>query len=344
MDPGVDDALAIILALRTSEAAVQAITICGGNTGLEQCAANALKAARVAIGQPTPPVAQGAMRPLRRSPFRAGGIHGPDGLGNVRDRYPDPGMAELDPRDAVDVILQVARAHPDVRAPETASGTALTIVATGPLTNLAHAISKDPESIRRVERILWMGGAFGVCGNISPVAEFNAFCDPDAAAEVLAFGVPMTVVGLDACLQCPLMRSDLRTLKESHDTPQVRFAWDICQMYMDFYQQAEEHDGCYLHDPLAVGLALWPELATRTEAHHVQVVTEPGPAWGMTIIDRRPRNPWLNPISRAVLERIPEDATTTLQGFGVMTAPPHIDVVFQVDTDAFLRRFTQSLC
>jgi purine nucleosidase/pyrimidine-specific ribonucleoside hydrolase len=348
MDPGVDDALAIMLAMRSPEVEVKAITICGGNVGLDQCAANAQKTLEVLGYNPAPLVARGADRPVRRSPFRAGGIHGPDGLGNVLgdypEEYPNPPAEDLDPRHAVDVILEEARSHPDAKDDRVPREETLTIVATAPLTNIALAISKDAEAMRRVGRIIWMGGAYATHGNITPVAEFNAFCDPDAAQEVLSFGIPMTVVGLDAAMQCSLSRQQLREVADTNETPSARFAWRICQMYMNFYRDHEGYDGCYLHDPLAVGLAIWPDLISRKELHHVEVVTEPGPTWGMTVIDRRPRNPWLNKVCREALDAMPPEQAQALRDFALMKPPPHVEVVLGVDGPEFVRRFLGRLC
>ncbi|MCL5808195.1 MAG: nucleoside hydrolase [Deltaproteobacteria bacterium] len=331
MDPGVDDALAIILASRSPQIDVKAITVCGGNVGVEQCALNTIKTLDWGELKSKPPVAMGAWRPVRRSPFRAGGIHGPDGLGDVLDRYPNPSLTDIDPRPAVDLILHTLRELPP---------NSLTIVATAPLTNIALAISKDPETVRRAKQIIWMGGAFTTHGNISPVAEFNAFCDPDAAAEVLNFSVPMTVVGLDACLQCPLTRDELRSIRECGRAG--AFVWDICQMYMDFYQKNEGFDGCFLHDPLAVSLAIWDDITADQKNYHVDVVTEPGVAWGQTIIDRRPRYPWHNPIYRHAydtLKRMAPDTLASLEEVGVCEKPPHLSIVFSVDGKRLKKRF-----
>jgi purine nucleosidase/pyrimidine-specific ribonucleoside hydrolase len=335
MDPGVDDALAIILAMHSPEIDVKAITVCGGNVGVEQCALNAIKILKQIKKKSLPPVAMGAWRPVKRSPFRAGGIHGPDGLGNVLSKYPNPSTKLIDKRPAVDLILETLRSLP----PQT-----LTIVATAPLTNIALAISKDPETVRRVKRIVWMGGAFKTHGNISPVAEFNAFCDPDAAAEVLAFDIPITVVGLDACMQCPLIRDELRKTKDHSRTS--AFAWDICQMYMDFYQKNESFDGCYLHDPLAVALAIWNDLIVEQKAYQVEVVTNPGPAFGQTIIDRRPRNPWHNPIYKNAYNRLlgmSANDIELLQNVDVCQREPHVSVVFSVDGTEFVKRFLRRI-
>lgn len=335
MDPGVDDALGIILAMNSPEIDVKAVTVCGGNVGVEQCALNAIKVLKQTKRKSLPPVAIGAWRPVRRSPFRAGGIHGSDGLGNVLTKYPNPSTKLIARRPAVDLILETLRALP----PQT-----LTIVATAPLTNIALAISKDAETVRRVNKIIWMGGSFKTHGNISPVSEFNAFCDPDAAAEVLAFDVPMTVVGLDACMQCPLTRNELRKLKDIK--PVGTFAWDICQMYMDFYHKNENHNGCFLHDPLAVGLAVWDDIIVDQRKYHIEVVTEPGPAYGQTIIDLRPRNPWHNPVYKKAFDNITDisiQEIELLQNVGVCQQPPKTSIVFSVDGDVFKERFLSRL-
>ncbi len=333
MDPGVDDALAIMLAMKSPEIDVKAITVCGGNVGVEQCALNAIKTLEQVQRKPLPPVAMGAWRPVKRSPFRAGGIHGPDGLGDVSAKYPNPSSDKIDKQSAVDLILETLRSLPLQN---------LTIVATAPLTNIALAISKDPEAVRRVKRIIWMGGAYEKHGNISPVAEFNAFCDPDAAAEVLNFGVPMTVVGLDACMQCPLTRSELHTLKNKSGNS--NFTWDICQMYMDFYHRNESFNGCYLHDPLAVGLAIWDDLITKQDTYQVDVVTEPGIALGQTIIDRRPRNPWHNSLYKDAYARLNKSKSgasdiSLLQDVDVCKRKPHVSVVLSVNGKSFKNRF-----
>ncbi len=332
MDPGVDDALAIILALKSKMLDVKAVTICGGNVGLDQCALNALKTMMIVDPNHRIPVARGSSRPVRRSPFRAGGIHGPDGLGGVQDTYPDPLLSELAAENGVDIILNTARRWTKD----------LVIIVTGPLTNIALAISKDPEAMRAIKEIFWMGGAFATTGNITPVAEFNAFCDPDAAQEVISFGVPMTVVGLDACMQCPLGREEIEQEVTRNPSDIGAFVKAITGMYMDFYRRQENFDGCYLHDPLAVGVAIWPDIIIKSELHHVNVVTD-GAAQGMTIIDRRPRNPWLNPTCLEVLSRIDGADLNILREFGVAGIPPHVKVILSVNGDLFLRRFKE-LC
>lgn len=334
MDPGVDDALALIMAIKSGLLDIKAITICGGNVSRDQCALNALKTLRISQANPEPTVARGASRPLRRAPFRAAGIHGPDGLGDVKHRYSDPSLSDLDSRTAVEVILDTIRNQPN--------DSPVSIIVTGPMTNIAHAISEDPDTMRKVEKIWWMGGAYATFGNISPVAEFNAFCDPEAAHEVMTFDVPMTVVGLDACMQCPLSRQDMEAVLKRSRTPAAQFALDITGMYMDFYRRHEGFHGCYLHDPLAVGVAIWPELVTKSEMHHVEVITAEGSTQGLTLIDRRPRNPWLNKTSQESYQHVCPDHASLLHEFNLLKPPPHVQVILEVDSAEFLSRFLRT--
>jgi purine nucleosidase/pyrimidine-specific ribonucleoside hydrolase len=336
MDPGVDDALAIILAVKSGLLDIKAITICGGNVSRDQCALNALKTLQVAGANPQPPVLRGASRPLRRTPFRASGIHGSDGLGDVKASYPEHPRSDLDHRSATEVILDTIRMQPD--------NDPLSIIVTGPLTNIAHAISEDAETMRKMERIWWMGGAYKTFGNISPVAEFNAFCDPEAAHEVLTFGIPMTVVGLDACMQCRFSREDMERAAKNNGTKLTQFALDITDKYMNFYRKHEGFHGCYLHDPLAVGVAIWPDLVTKSEKHHVEVITAAGSTQGMTLIDSRPRNPWINQTCKDAynhVNHVTHDVANVLREFDLLKSLPHVEVVLNVNSEEFRKRFLE---
>lgn len=343
MDPGVDDALALMLAMRSPELDVKAITVCGGNISAERCAFNALKTLDALSATSPPPVAIGAWRPLRRSPWLRGGVHGDDGLGNVRDRYADPDRSRIDRRDGIDLILEMARSHGDRRDRSATCSSPLLIIATGPLTNVALAIRKDPEAMRRVERIVWMGGAYAVPGNVTSVAEFNAFFDPDAACEVFDFGLPITAVGLDVTYQCFLGRDQLRELIRADAHPSLQFTWDITQSYMDFYQANEGCDACCLHDPLAVGLAIWPDLITDRMMGSVEVICDPGSALGMTLVDRRRRGPWRSGICRAALDAVPAAEAAVLREAGLLTPAPNATIALNVDAPAFLRRFLERI-
>ena len=177
MDPGVDDALAMILALRSPELKVEVITVVSGNIQLELCVKNALQVLDL-LEINDVPVSVGADRPLKRETVNASSVHGRDGLGGLNrfigpdgtKRYPDPiGKSSSIP--AIELILDLVDRF----------GQDISIIATGPLTNIAQAIIEDSKTMRKVGELIIMGGAFSVAGNVTPVAEFNAYADPDAA-------------------------------------------------------------------------------------------------------------------------------------------------------------------
>ncbi|MBI3579559.1 MAG: nucleoside hydrolase, partial [Ignavibacteriales bacterium] len=195
-DTGVDDALALILALRSPELSVKAITTVAGNVEVQKCTRNVFTVLEWLKVQNLPLVAQGAERPLRQKLVTAPEVHGNDGLGNISSGKQ---AKQKTSRTAVKVILDSCNQW----------GKKLTIVAIGPLTNLAQAWKKDSKSLAKVGRIVSMGGAFRVPGNTGPVAEFNYFVDPDAAHVLLNTGLPITVVPLDLTHQIVLMRREM---------------------------------------------------------------------------------------------------------------------------------------
>jgi purine nucleosidase/pyrimidine-specific ribonucleoside hydrolase len=314
MDPGVDDALAILLALRSPEITVKAITVVSGNIKLELCLSNVLKVLDI-LGiddREAPIVAGGANRPFRREPVSVPSIHGCDGLGELcrfheadgSKRYPES-KRELSPRPAVDVILDLADSFRDT----------LTVVATGPLTNIAQAVIEDSRTMRKVGRMVVMGGAFRTPGNITPVAEFNAYADPDALQVVLDSGItPIIMVGLDVTHQVRLYRHYLHERVKASKTKIAQFVQDCTEFYMDFHRDNDGFDGCYLHDPLAVGVAIWHDLV-KTQDLRVQVETCGNVAKGMTVADFRPR--------RSQLEK------------------PNAGVCLDVNAEKFLNLFTE---
>jgi inosine-uridine nucleoside N-ribohydrolase len=278
MDPGVDDALAILLALGASAEIVGLGTSCG-NVGAYPSALNALKTLSAArIPTPSFPICVGLHSPLSGWPPGdkpdAEFIHGPGGLG--ANSLPDPDPSLLSSDSAVDLLINQYQQRQDD----------LTLVVTGPLTNVAKALRADWRIERNIPHIVFMGGAFKVPGNIAPYAEFNVWMDPVAAAEVFASSIPMTVIGLDVAMQCPLSRADLDKLPASSTLGS--YLRDITSHYMGFYRDNEDFDGCYMHDPLAMAVAIWPDLVTTTP-YHVEVVKDHPLVRGMTVIDHRAR-------------------------------------------------------
>jgi inosine-uridine nucleoside N-ribohydrolase len=246
-DPGIDDALALLFAWNSPEIRVEAITTVAGNVPLHAASMNLLRLLALRKPVPRPVVAAGATGPLARALTTATRYHGEDGLGDLPDwpeveRLPDsPG--------AVSVIVDAARRHERE----------LTIVALGPLTNLALALKEDAVAVGRVGRIVAMGGAVDVPGNVTPTAEFNMFVDPEAAHRVLAAGLPLELVPLDATRQAVLPRAGMRaTLARSQGTLASRIQAFSERGFRIAHGDGE--DGMALHDPLAVGLAIDPSL------------------------------------------------------------------------------------
>ena len=183
-DPGIDDAIAILLALASPELDVAGITVVHGNVPVEACTLNALKVLDLA-GRRDVPVVTGAAAPLVRQARHAEAVHGPDGLGGL---FPPPDDAHPF---AADAAAFIARSLDEGEEPTT-------LIALGPLTNVATAILATPGLTERLGRIVAMGGAIRREGNVTPAAEFNIYADPEAAAIVLRSGVPVTLVPLDA--------------------------------------------------------------------------------------------------------------------------------------------------
>ena len=307
-DTGVDDALAIILALRSPELKVEAITTVSGNVHVDQCTRNVLiTLAQLGLSE-KPLVAKGESQPLIRPPVIAAHVHGEDGLGGITTRlgadgtrlYPEPerGVAAVA---AVDLILELVGKHPDE----------LVLVPVGPLTNIAKAIIKRPARMRKVREIVLMGGAFETYGNVTTVAEFNIFADPHAAQLVLDFGVPVTLVPLDVTHQVVLTGERLETETGSSKDKVSQFMRDATQACMAFHEQDEGFYGMYIHDALPIGLLNWPTLFETVYAF-VQVETAGDVTLGMTVGDLRVRR----------------------------TRPkPNARVCVGVDVEEFLRRF-----
>jgi len=276
-DPGIDDTLAILLALASPELRVEGLTVVRGNVGVEQCARNALAVLEIA-GHPEIPVAGGADRPLVRPSHGHGHlIHGQDGLGET-------GLAGDRPvpdRRAVDFLLSRISAAPHE----------LTIVALGPLTNLALAVSVEPRLAHWVREVIVMGGAVATRGNATPVAEANIHNDPEAARIVFHAGWPVTLVGLDVTQTVTMTPAYLERLTAVR-TPVTELIAKITPFYLRAYKRSIGIDGFYVHDPTAMAAAIRPALFDAEEVY-VDVVTESDRALGQTIADFR--HQWQRP-------------------------------------------------
>ena len=246
VDTGVDDALAILLATLHPDLDLVGITTVSGNCHGEQAALNT----RCLLEQFTPapafPLRVGALEALDgRVPSPADQVHGADGLGGVSERFWAGRESDLDrvleQRDGVGFLLEMARTHAG----------RLTIVATGPLTNLALAARADAVALRSVGEILAMGGAVESSGNVTEFAEFNVHCDPEALGVLLDEEIPITLFPLDVTREVVLLRSAL-TSSSSLEPARLSLLRDMTDRYMRFHKKRDQVDGCYVHDALPV--------------------------------------------------------------------------------------------
>ncbi|MDR4890120.1 nucleoside hydrolase [Fredinandcohnia sp. QZ13] len=258
VDTGIDDAMAIAYAVNSPELEILGLTTSYGNVAVDEATRNTL-AVLEKLGKRIP-VFAGSAKPLIRENREgfAKKVHGEDGLGNVLDFEP---AASAETQTAVDFIIEQVKNLPNE----------VTLIAVGPLTNLALALQKAPEIVEFVSEVVIMGGAVFVPGNATPHAEANIFTDPEAAKIVLSSGLPITLVGLDVTMQTLLPREKVDVWRGSEVGD---FFADMVSFYLDFYESANPGiGGCGLHDPLAVGVAIDPSLV-KTKYIAVDVISE----------------------------------------------------------------------
>ena len=251
MDPGIDDALALIWALKSPEIRIVGVTTVAGNASVEMTSANARRVLEY-FEIESIPVAAGAEHPLTRPLEHALGYHGPDGLGNCG--LPPP-LLPLHPDKAWDFLARLVLDTPDE----------ITLMATGPLTNVAHAFKLHPELPRHLASLVLMGGAYGLTpygrGNRTPFAEFNIWQDPEAAAMVFGSTANTFAVGLDVTM-------DPATCLNSQHLERVRMidtrAARLVARLLEY--EVEHHECCRMHDPLALAVLLDSSLLDFTLA------------------------------------------------------------------------------
>jgi inosine-uridine nucleoside N-ribohydrolase len=260
-DPGHDDAIALLLALASPELELLGVTTVAGNQTLEKTTANAIRVLDF-VGRDDVTVAAGADRPLVRDPFVAAYVHGETGLDG-----PDlpPPQREPPALHAVDFLA------------ERVSGA--TLVAVGPLTNVALLLARHPEA--RPDRIVLMGGSIGL-GNVTPAAEFNIWADPEAAARVFESGLELTMVGLDVTHQALLLDADAERLRASGRTGLM--VAELYDFFHRFHRDTYGFGGSPIHDAVAVAYVFRPELM---ETKHCHVAIECGSELtrGRTVVD-----------------------------------------------------------
>ena len=269
-DPGQDDAVAILLALASPEIDLLGITTVAGNVPLALTEVNARKICDLA-GRQDVPVFAGADRPLQRELVTAEHVHGRTGLDGPD--LPDP-VTPLQDGHAVDFIVDTLRAEP---------AGSITIAPVGPLTNIALALRKAPDIAPRIKQIVMMGGGYFEGGNITPAAEFNIYVDPEAAAEVFAAGIPITMMPLDVTHKA--LTTTVRT--DAIRATGTRTAIAVAEMLVFFERFDEEkygRDGGPLHDPCTVAWMLRPEMFSGRHCN-VEIETRSELTMGMTVID-----------------------------------------------------------
>ncbi|HET8549736.1 MAG TPA: nucleoside hydrolase [Bryobacteraceae bacterium] len=236
-DGGVDDALALLYALASPEAQIEAITTVHGNVPLATATRNVFETLSVA-GARDMTVAAGAAAPLAGAAITATHVHGEDGLGGWTHSRPVPAQ-RLHEAPAPRLIGRLARRLPGE----------LTLVTLGPLTNVALASRQEPDGLRQLREIVVMGGAVTVPGNVTATAEYNIYADPLAAREVLRSGIPVVLVGLDVTMKVTLSRDAVSAARHS-------FLYCLCEQLFTFHRSRGRAEQFALHDPLAVGVAL----------------------------------------------------------------------------------------
>ena len=271
-DPGVDDALAIILAINSPEIEIEAITTVAGNVNHSKAHNNAKKLLEF-TGKTNIPVCSGAVKPLVGVNRHAERIHGKTGLGNAVLPKPD---VKTHPVGAVEMILKKSKEL----------GKDLTLVSIGPLTNIASAILADPELPIKVGGLVLMGGAFNLTpygyGNANPVAEFNIWHDPEAAKIVFDSGVELTCAGLDVTNH-PDNRMGEKMFEDikNANTQRSRLIVNLCEDVM------RRFNGFSLHDPMAIAYIISPSIF-KTGRSLVEVELQGQITRGMTVVERRP--------------------------------------------------------
>jgi purine nucleosidase len=299
-DTGSDDAVALVMALRHPEVQVEAITTVAGNVPLDQGTQNALYTAEI-CGKNVP-VYRGMASPLLRPFESAQHVHGHDGMGDIG--LPLHGR-EAAPGHAVDVIVDTVNRYPGE----------ITLVTLGPLTNVAMALLHEPSIAGKVKECVIMGGTGQGHGNVTPVAEYNIWVDPDAAHLVFESGMPLTMVGWDiSYTHATFDAAESARLREI-GTPLATFCIDIQSALVNFATGKMGLAGFDLPDPITMAVALDPAVATVKKRRFVAVET--GGQWcrGQTVVDHN----------------------------GVTGREPNVDVVFEASRERFLELLHQSV-
>lgn len=296
-DPGIDDALGMLLLAAAPEIELLAITVTHGNTSQEKCLRNALQLAELS-GLTEVPVARGADEPLVKELSVAEETHGDGGLGYAV--LPAPNLKPAN-ESAHDLIIRLVEENPG----------AVTLLCVGPMTNIALALLKKPSIAKQIKRVVSMGGAIHYPGNVTPQAEYNVFCDPEAFEIVLQAGIDFTLVPLDVTYQCLFTTEHLARIDNAR--PEVRnFIADATRFYMEFHAEYQNIQGCAINDPLAAAILLDPTLV-KTRDYFVSVELQSPSSKAKTIADH----------------------------YGISKKQPNAQVAMEVEVERFMSLFIE---
>jgi purine nucleosidase len=299
-DTASDDAVAILMALQWPDVHVEAITVVSGNMPVEQGSINARYTVEL-CGQDVP-VYDGAARPLLRDVRYAHFFHGPDGMGGMN--YPAPQQPAADGNAVTELVRRFGEAPGEI-----------TLVTLGPLTNIALALNLEPRLAEWVKECYVMGGAACTVGNITPAAEYNIWCDPEAARIVFQSGMKIIMAGWELCRgDANLSDADMATVY-SFNTDRGNFAIDCNKHAIDTNRQWLGDPGLALPDPVTMAIALNPAVCTRRSPHFVDVSCDADLTRGMTVVDQ----------------------------LGVTNKEPNIDVCWEIDVPLWKETLYQTL-
>ncbi|XP_060177018.1 uridine nucleosidase 1-like isoform X2 [Lycium barbarum] len=269
-DPGIDDSMAILMAFQTPEVEILGLTTIFGNATTKDATRNALILCETA-GFPDIPVAEGSLESLKRGkPRVAEFVHGSDGIGNLF--LPSPNSKKID-KSASEFLVDKVSEYPGE----------VSILALGPLTNLALAVQRDSNFASKVKRVVILGGSFFALGNVNPAAEANIHGDPEAADIVFTSGANIDVVGINITTQVKMTDADLDELRQS-EGKYAKFLCNMCKFYRDFHVKSDGIYGVFPHDPVTFVALVRPDLFTYKKGV-VRVETQ-GICVGHTLLDQ----------------------------------------------------------
>lgn len=269
-DTASDDAVAIMMAVAADDVRVEALTIVAGNVTVAQGSLNARYT--LELCQADIPVYEGCDRPLLRAPSTAEWFHGQDGMSD--QNYPAP-RSDAHEQHAVDALLERFKAAPGQ----------IDLVTLGPLTNIAAALAIEPELAHWVRHCYVMGGAAATLGNVTPAAEYNFWCDPEAAHRVMHSGMNLTLIGWElSCGDATLDDQEIQDIL-SLDNERAQLAIDSNRTALQAVRTLQGQAGLALADPVAMVVALYPDIATKASRHFVDIETSSELTRGMNVVD-----------------------------------------------------------